>query len=630
VLEDGTPLKFPNASQEIIVAIGKGRFNVLGNRVLLSASDNTDPGVNGRTYELVSRTPVPQGYKAGIFFLTALSVFFLSGRLVRAYDLTGAVYGMAQRHRRPVDMAIAGISICLVVAPFLITRLPFFLYYPVVTMKSDFSGYYEIVRQLDRGALPTFWLRTPGYPLFMKAVLVFSDKLLSIVWAQNLLSLASALIFVFAIFRTYRGLTVFAAAGMGAFISSHFHVDADIALLSESLYTNCVILSFAFFILAVNRRRAACFALCSFFMGYAVYTRPAGIFFAVLCCFTIVYLLRNRYSWKDITACAAPFAFLMVFFSCYNYFTLNTFSFSNAGEITAVLGNMTLLEEDAKYSKELNSVIRKAQSLSSPKDIDAVRNSWDPYRVNEAVFNAAGAGSDIGILDMIKEASGNPPLSELRRICREILMDSIMKHPFVYMKKTILAVAVYFLNINTDTDIYMQLNESYNKLFVQKSHLNGSDLTEVRAVFHEYYDPPELNTFTVLRESFIILKDGRMERMEGHAAEFVPTFLQRLHYHVYTKLQRGLFRNGLWPAVFFIVFGAAAAALYHSRFTDAAAFILFSMAAAAIGHALIVSMAAYNEPRFSYTLEFIYYQSAALSPLLLNGKVRDLILLRPV
>ncbi|MBF0320138.1 MAG: hypothetical protein HQL01_10105 [Nitrospirae bacterium] len=120
-----------------------------------------------------------------------------------------------------------------------------------------------------------------------------------------------------------------------------------------------------------------------------------------------------------------------------------------------------------------------------------------------------------------------------------------------------------------------------------------------------------------------------MERIEGHAAEFVPAFLQRLHYHVYTKLQRGLFRNGLWPAIFFIVFGAAAAALYHSRFTDSGAFILFTMAAAALGHALIVSMAAYNEPRFSYTLEFIYYQSAALAPLLLKGTARHLVSLRP-
>ncbi|KWT84053.1 hypothetical protein [Candidatus Magnetominusculus xianensis] len=611
LLEDGVPLRHQNASQQIIVAVGMGRYNVLGHRILFSTSDNTDPTTNGRQYELVCRTPLPSALKTGIFLLTALSIVFLLNNLVKNYDITGVVLGIISRHRRLVNISIAGVSICLVVVPFLITRLPFFLYYPVVTMKSDFSGYYEIVRQLDKGLFPVFSLRTPGYPFFMKAVLLISNKLFSIALAQTLLSLLSAMMFVFAIFKTYRGLSVFAAAGMGAFISSHFHVDSDIALLSESLYTNCVILSFAFFILAVNLRKAVYFALCSFFMGYAVYTRPAGIFFAVTYCITVLYLFRNKYSWKSITAYAVPFAFLIALISLYNYFMLNTLSISNYGEMTAILGNITLLEEDEKYSKELNSVIRQVQALLSEKDKDAIRTSWDPYRVNEVVFNGASVGSDYGVPDMIKRVAGNPPLDELRAVYREILRDTIMKHPLIYIKKTILGVAVYFLNINTDTDIYMQLNESYNKLFVEKSHLNGSDLNEIMSVFREYYNPMPLNTFTVLRQSYAVQRNGVMVSMEGHAAEFVPVFLQKFHYHVYTKLQRGLFRNGLWPAIFFIVFALSAMNLAHKG-----AFILFAMGTAAIGHALIVSMAAYNEPRFSYTLEFIYYQTLALSPLL--------------
>ncbi|MBF0515539.1 MAG: hypothetical protein HQK97_00275 [Nitrospirae bacterium] len=626
LLEDGRPLSLPNASQQIIIAIGKGRFNVLGDRVLFASSDNTDPSTNARLYELVSRSPLPHGLKQVIYLLSAFSLVFLLSTLSKTNDIKGMVLGVVRRRRRFVDMAIAVVSISLVVVPFLITRLPFFLYYPVVTMKSDFSGYYEIVRQLDMGMLPMFSLRTPGYPFFMKAVLMFSNKLISVVVVQNLLSLLSALIFVFAIFKTYRGLSVFVAALMGAFISSHFHVDADIALLSESLYTNCAILSFAFLIVAVNMRKAVWFVLSSFFMGYAIYTRPAGMFFAAIYCITIFYLFRNKYPRKAIAAYALPFAFLIALVTSYNYFTLKTLSIGNYGEMTAILGNMTLLEQDAQYSKELNLAIRKAQALLLPKDKEAIAVSWDPYRVNEAVFNAAGAGSDNGVLDMIKEAAGNPPLGQLRAVYRQLLFDAIKKHPLIYMKKTILAIAVYFLNINTDTDIYMQLNESYNKTI--DSRLTAIDTNESGMLYHEYYNPPQLNTFTVLRKSYVVQKNGMMVQEQGHAAEFVPVFLQQLHYHVYTKLQRGLFRNGLWPAMFLIVFAVSAMHLLQNRFIDKEAFILFIMGAAVIGHALIVAMAAYNEPRFSYTLEFIYYQSLALAPLLIRDKL-ELLSLKP-
>lgn len=52
LLENGTPLTFPNSMHDDIRKLGEGRYSVWGHSLYFSTSDNSDPSDSGRTYEL--------------------------------------------------------------------------------------------------------------------------------------------------------------------------------------------------------------------------------------------------------------------------------------------------------------------------------------------------------------------------------------------------------------------------------------------------------------------------------------------------------------------------------------------------------------------------------------------------
>ena len=77
VYEDGSALKHPNDSLFNIKQRGKGRFSIENGYLFLSASDNSNPQQNGRTYEIYWPTPIPTLYQYGFYLSLPIGVFFL-------------------------------------------------------------------------------------------------------------------------------------------------------------------------------------------------------------------------------------------------------------------------------------------------------------------------------------------------------------------------------------------------------------------------------------------------------------------------------------------------------------------------------------------------------------------------
>jgi hypothetical protein len=75
--EDGVPLKHPDNSPFNIKQRGKGRFSVENGQLFFSASDNSDPRNNGRTYEIYWPTPIPSLYQYTFYIAFLVGVFFL-------------------------------------------------------------------------------------------------------------------------------------------------------------------------------------------------------------------------------------------------------------------------------------------------------------------------------------------------------------------------------------------------------------------------------------------------------------------------------------------------------------------------------------------------------------------------
>lgn len=74
VYEEGIPLERPNAKIYAVKNLGRGRFFVQSGYLYISTSDNSDPRINGRSYEMVWPTPVRMRYQLAIYILSLIGI----------------------------------------------------------------------------------------------------------------------------------------------------------------------------------------------------------------------------------------------------------------------------------------------------------------------------------------------------------------------------------------------------------------------------------------------------------------------------------------------------------------------------------------------------------------------------
>ena len=77
VYENDTPLGLPNAMHQAIIDEGKGRYSVWDGYLYFSSSDNTDPRVNGRVYELEWPRPISLNLQRLSYLMSLLGIVLL-------------------------------------------------------------------------------------------------------------------------------------------------------------------------------------------------------------------------------------------------------------------------------------------------------------------------------------------------------------------------------------------------------------------------------------------------------------------------------------------------------------------------------------------------------------------------
>ena len=74
VYEDGNLLENPNAKIYAVKHLGQGRFLVQSGYLYISASDNSDPKTNGRSYEIEWPTPIRARYQLALYSLVVIGI----------------------------------------------------------------------------------------------------------------------------------------------------------------------------------------------------------------------------------------------------------------------------------------------------------------------------------------------------------------------------------------------------------------------------------------------------------------------------------------------------------------------------------------------------------------------------
>jgi hypothetical protein len=486
---------------------------------------------------------------------------------------------------------------CLVVVIgfFFFSRLPFFLYYPLPIEYPDTATYLWQVEKIEHGVLPTFELRTPGYPLFWWLCRIISHKILFVIYAQNAITLFSAILTLLLLARYSSRFLVPVTFVLSVFISSPTHLAADMFLLTESIFVNSMML-FSVSLYMVLLTRKTIFALMtSLSAAAAIYIRMNAAFLIPILLLTALFLF-NKCGRRIALGLFAPVAIALSVLVLYNALTIKLFKLTGGGDWAMLWSTSIYLEPDPSLPDDINkAIISKAEKISN-SDKNIIYNSW-----NLLAFQQTIERNIWGPIVPIVRVTGGPgpdpyPYLKKRGLYRQIYHTAIRQHPEVYFKNFLGAFILYFMKVGTsDWGVFYSYFpfKQYWDTFVEPS-------SYVKAL-KDYYNPKPPSGFHVT-----ISNGTKMLTADLHT-------LTRL-YSLYAYIRALLFENMLWiiPLVFGVMLSVIG--LISSKGSSTGSLFIFLMILCLLGHAILCAVGGHIEKRYSYTLEFVNYLLFALAP----------------
>lgn len=264
----------------------------------------------------------------------------------------------------------------IVIGFFFFSRLPFFLYYPLPIEYPDTATYLWQLEKIEHGVLPTFELRTPGYPLFWWLCRLVSHKILFVIYAQNAITLFTIILTFILLARYSPRFLVPVTLVLSIFISSPTHLGADMFLLSESIFVNSIILFSVSLYMALLTRKMIFVLMTSLSAAAAIYIRPTATFLIPILIITALFLF-NKCGRRIILGLVAPVAIALSVLVLYNALTIKLFNLTGGGDWAMLWSTSIYVEPDPSLPDDINkAIITKSENISN-SDKNIIYNSWD-------------------------------------------------------------------------------------------------------------------------------------------------------------------------------------------------------------------------------------------------------------
>jgi hypothetical protein len=478
-------------------------------------------------------------------------------------------------HRHSLAITASLVAIC-----FIITRLPFFIHYRLPDIAIDYWSYSDIVEQWRQGHWPKLTLRTPGYPLFLSVVFIFSRSPMAVVVAQCLTTLAASLITLACFAQVNRRLAYPAAFAIIGFTSSMHSLYFDTALMSESLYCSLIMTSFGLLTLSILRGGIWARIATSLAMAGVILTRPAGFFLFPVFGLTMGWMLLQRHPRRQILAFSLPFSILLLSTCAYNKATIGSFTVSPFGAVNLLGAVATYIEEDPSAPESLNNAVRSIQASVTPEDRAIVATSHDPAALSGAFVKYYDAAiythmAKVGI-----------PYMELTGFYKRIGQLSIRRHPDLYRKFVAANFYQFYrhamLNRNHDDYFYDQLPVRYSRLSAEYPHI----------------------------------------RREGDRVIIDSTWTRRLHER-FNAVHEWIFWNRIWLFGSLLLFPVAVWKLVRSRGKDGGAVVVALSVLSLIGAGILVALVQMPMTRYGVTVLVLTYLAPAYACLLYRSWLTD-------
>ena len=280
------------------------------------------------------------------------------------------------------SVALAGV-LALITAVFVATHMQYWVEYPIANYSPDSLTYLAIAFDISSGVRPIFDLRTPGYPLFLYAVLETTDSVLAVILLQQLFMLLSAYVLCIVSFLIRRSLVLVSLVPSLGVVGSQQAQLYELWILPETIYAALLVFVFACLFVGFAHRSRGWLMLGSCVMGMAILVRPSGLFLVGTYLLVLVAIWLTGFRRGQVVSFAAPLPGILLALCSYNYATIGKFTVSPFGHANLAGATATFWREVPGFPESVNLAIRQSQEDISPEDRNALRSDWNPYKLSE-------------------------------------------------------------------------------------------------------------------------------------------------------------------------------------------------------------------------------------------------------
>jgi len=487
------------------------------------------------------------------------------------------------------------ICLLIVAVVFLFSRLAFFLYYPLPIVYPDTTTYLWQLEKIEHGVLPTFELRTPGYPLFWWLCRIINHNVLFVIYSQNGITLFCAILTLLLLARYSPQFLVPVTFAVTVFISSPTHMAADMFLLTESIFTNSMILFSVLLYMVLHTRKTIFALMTSLSAAAAIYIRPSAAFLIPILAITAFFLF-NRCGRRITLGLVAPVAVALGVLVLYNAFTIKLFKLTGGSDWAMLWSTSIYLEPDPALPDEINKAIISKSANISNSDKNIIYNSWDLLAFQQTMERNIW----YPIVPIVRITGGPGPNPYLylkqRELYRQLYRRAIRQHPEVYFKNLLGAFILYFMKVGSsdwgDFYSYFPFKQYWETFVEQSSHVKN---------LKDYYNAKTPSGFSVTVFNGQRTLVGKLYT------------LTRL-YSLYVRIRATLFENMLWIIPLVLGLMLSVIGLIGSKGSSTGSLFIFLVILCVIGQAMLYAVTGHIEKRYSYPLEFINYLLFALTP----------------
>jgi len=500
---------------------------------------------------------------------------------------------------------------------FFITRLPYYLYYPVDILSNDSASYIAAALSLLSSVTPLFDIRTPGYPVFLVMIWTFSKSIFAVSVMQSAFSFFTGVIVIFLFDKIYKKFTVLFACFLTVYMTSSYFLLFESALLTEGIFTNTLLICTALMMISVKENKNQYWAMFSGVAAILILIRPAGLFFVGIMILILFYFVLKKYRLIKYILLILPFTVIIISLCTYNFVTLEKFTVTPFGEANLSGVTVLFMETSDEYPDFVNSAIQQTLDSIPNKDKSYIKNYYGVTKLfnvfKDNFYRQMNFAGNLMGDDTAKK------YMDIQPYMRIVSLDAIKKNPLIYLKFFSCNFIYFFKNLGIELKYFDQLLYNYNKNVVRELFIKELDKKKWLQISSDRSINDQVKSFLeyeIIRQKKLkyIIKD------QNDDAAFENTIFKSI-YECYENIYNFFFRNIVWYAGYFSMFILSIMIMLKTKFSDPDAFIAFLLFMIFLLKALLVSLVESSLERYSYTVEFaVYFSIPFLLILIMNLK----------